>query len=142
MTATGSETAPAVDSCRVRSVLNRIGDKWAIYVVDRLGQGPRRFSELNRGINGITARMLTVTLRGLERDGIITRTVYAAVPPRVDYELTALGETLLDTIGQLVGWADEHIGEIEAARADYDARSGSTGCDDEQPPCGDGRVRG
>ena len=129
MTATGSETEPAADSCRVRSVLNRVGDKWAIYVVDRLGRGPRRFSELNRGIDGITARMLTVTLRGLERDGIINRTVHAAVPPRVDYELTSLGQTLLATIGQLVAWADAHIGEIEAARADYDTRS----C----PPCPD-----
>jgi|SRR5215469_2755032 DNA-binding HxlR family transcriptional regulator len=131
MTATESETAPAVDSCRVRSVLNRVGDKWAIYVVDRLGHGPRRFTELNRGIDGITARMLTVTLRGLERDGIVTRTVHAAVPPRVDYELTPLGETLLDTIGQLVAWADVHIGEIEAARADYDARSCPSACQEE-----------
>jgi DNA-binding HxlR family transcriptional regulator len=130
MTATGNETEPAADSCRVRSVLNRVGDKWAIYVVDRLGRGPRRFGELNRGIDdGITARMLTVTLRGLERDGIVSRTVHAAVPPRVDYELTLLGETLLDTIGQLVAWADAHIEEIEAARADYDTRSG--------PPCPD-----
>jgi DNA-binding HxlR family transcriptional regulator len=109
-------------------VLDRIGDKWAIYVVDRLGDGPRRFSELNRGIDGITGRMLTVTLRGLERDGIVTRTVHAAVPPRVDYELTELGRTLLETIGQLVAWADAHLGEIEAARAGYDARS----C---PPPC-------
>ena len=90
MTATDSETVPeavsglAPATCRVRAVLDRIGDKWAIYVVDRLGQGPRRFSELLRGIDGITARMLTVTLRGLERDGILTRTVHAAVPPRVD----------------------------------------------------------
>ena len=136
MTATESETAPAVDSCRVRSVLNRVGDKWAIYVVDRLGQGPRRFTELNRGIDGITARMLTVTLRGLERDGILTRTVHAAVPPRVDYELTPLGETLLDTIGQLVAWADAHIGEIETARADYDARSEPPACP-EEPGCAD-----
>jgi DNA-binding HxlR family transcriptional regulator len=109
--------------------LGRIGDKWAIFVVDRLGEGPRRFSELHRGIEGITGRMLTVTLRGLERDGIVTRTVHASVPPRVDYELTLLGRTLLETIGQLVSWADEHLGEIEAARADYDARS----C---PPPCG------
>jgi DNA-binding HxlR family transcriptional regulator len=115
-------------SCRARTVLGRIGDKWAIYVVDRLGDGPRRFSELHRGIEGITGRMLTVTLRGLERDGILTRTVHATVPPRVDYELTVLGRTLLDTIGQLVAWADAHIAEIEAARADYDARS----C---PPPC-------
>ena len=96
MTATGGETAPgfASASCRVRAVLDRIGDKWAIYVVDRLGGGPRRFSELLRGIDGITARMLTVTLRGLERDGLLTRTVHAAVPPRVDYALTPLGATL------------------------------------------------
>jgi DNA-binding HxlR family transcriptional regulator len=137
MTASGGETAPSADSCRVRTVLNRIGDKWAIYVVDRLGSGPRRFSELNRGIDGITARMLTVTLRGLERDGIITRTVHAAVPPRVDYELTPLGHALLDPIGQLVAWADEHIDEIEAARADYDRRSRAGALDDEQPAYGD-----
>src|SRR6201988_5508904 len=104
MTAAGSEIAPgfASASCRVRAVLDRIGDKWAIYVVDRLGSGPRRFSELLRGIDGITARMLTVTLRGLERDGILTRTVHAAVPPRVDYALTPLGETLLCPPGQAV----------------------------------------
>jgi DNA-binding HxlR family transcriptional regulator len=132
MTAPGIDTAgsapeAASSACRLRAVLGRIGDKWAIYIVDRLGEGPRRFSELHRGIDGITARMLTVTLRGLERDGIVTRTVHATVPPRVDYELTLLGRTLLATIGQLVAWVDEHIGEIEAARADYDARS----C----PPC-------
>ena len=126
---------PPTSSCRVRTVLERIGDKWAIYVVDRLGEGPRRFSQLHRGIDGITARMLTVTLRGLERDGILTRTVHASVPPRVDYELTPLGMTLLDTIGQLVGWADEHTTEIEAARAGYDARSCPPPCADE--PGGD-----
>ena len=130
MTATGSETEPvfAPASCRVRTILDRIGDKWAIYVVDRLGAGPRRFSELHRGIDGITGRMLTVTLRGLERDGILTRTVHAAVPPRVEYALTPLGATLLDTIGQLVTWADAHIGEVEAAQAAYDARSCPTAC--------------
>lgn len=127
---TGQPSSPS--SCRVRTVLGRIGDKWAIFAVDRLGEGPRRFSELHRGIEGITGRMLTVTLRGLERDGIVTRTVHASVPPRVDYELTALGRTLLDTIGQLVSWADEHLGEIEAARADYDARSCPPSCGDEQ----------
>jgi DNA-binding HxlR family transcriptional regulator len=111
-------------------VLDRIGDKWAIYVVDRLGGGPRRFSQLLRGIDGITARMLTVTLRGLERDGILTRTVHAAVPPRVDYALTPLGETLLSAIGQLVGWADCHLPEIEAAQAAYDGRSAEA-CPDE-----------
>ena len=130
MTATDGETAPGFASaaCRVRSVLDRIGDKWAIYVVDRLGGGPRRFSELLRGIDGITARMLTVTLRGLERDGILTRTVHAAVPPRVDYALTPLGETLLSAIGQLVIWADTHLPEIEAAQASYDGRSEESSC--------------
>jgi DNA-binding HxlR family transcriptional regulator len=131
MTATGDSLESGIPpaSCRVRSVLGRIGDKWAIYVVDRLGCGPRRFSELLRGIDGITARMLTVTLRGLERDGILTRTVHAAVPPRVEYELTPLGATLRVAIGQLVSWADTHIEDIESAQAAYDGRSGKT------PPC-------
>lgn len=131
MAATSGETRASADACRVRAVLDRIGDKWAIYVVDRLGHGPRRFSELHRGIDGITARMLTVTLRGLERDGILTRTVHAAVPPRVDYELTPLGGTLLETIGQLVAWADAHIGEIEESQADYDGRSCPSPCAEE-----------
>lgn len=121
---------PENSACRVRTVLGRIGDKWAIYVVDRLGQGPRRFTELQRSIDGITARMLTVTLRGLERDGVLTRTAHAVIPPRVDYELTPLGESLLDTIGQLVAWADNHLPEIEAAQADYDARSCPSPCDE------------
>ena len=119
-------------SCPARTVLGRIGDKWAIYAVDRLGDGPRRFSELHRGIEGITGRMLTVTLRGLEREGIVTRTVRASVPPRVDYELTAQGRTLLEPIGQLVAWADAHIGDIEAARAEYDERTCPSPCADEQ----------
>jgi DNA-binding HxlR family transcriptional regulator len=109
-------------------VLDRVGDKWAIYVIDRLGGGPRRFSELLRGIDGITARMLTVTLRGLERDGLLTRTVQASVPARVDYALTPLGETLRNAIGQLVTWADVHLPEIEAAQAAYDKRAGDAAC--------------
>jgi DNA-binding HxlR family transcriptional regulator len=112
-------------------VLDRVGDKWSIYVVDRLGGGQLRFSELLRGIDGITARMLTVTLRGLERDGILTRTVHAAVPPRVDYALTPLGETLREAIGQLVRWADSHLPEIEAARDTYDGRSDESSCPEE-----------
>ena len=124
MTTAGDEAVSrfANVACRVRAVLDRIGDKWAIYVVDRLGGGPLRFSELLRAIDGITARMLTVTLRGLERDGVLTRTVHAAVPPRVDYALTPLGETLLSAIGELVIWADTHLPEIEAAQASYDGR--------------------
>jgi DNA-binding HxlR family transcriptional regulator len=147
MTATGigtghSEPVAEPSICGVRTILERIGDKWAIYVVDRLGEGPRRFTELHRGIEGITGRMLTVTLRGLERDGIITRTVHAAVPPRVDYELTPLGQTLLDTIGQLFGWAVEHSAEIEHARADYDARSCPPPCSAEDASLGPLRCYG
>jgi DNA-binding HxlR family transcriptional regulator len=114
--------AGALSPCRAREVLERVGDKWSVYVIDLLGQGTRRFTELHRAIDGITARMLTVTLRGLERDGIVTRTIHPVIPPRVDYALTPMGRTLLDTIGQLVTWADSHLPEIDAARAAYDAR--------------------
>jgi DNA-binding HxlR family transcriptional regulator len=109
-------------ACRAREILQRVGDKWSAYVIDLLGQDTKRFTELHRSIDGITARMLTVTLRGLERDGIVTRTIHPVIPPRVDYALTPLGRTLLDTIGQLVTWADSHVIEIEAARAAYDAK--------------------
>ena len=109
-------------SCRAREVLQRVGDKWSVLVIDLLGQGTLRFSELHRAIDGITSRMLTVTLRGLERDGIVTRTIHPVIPPRVEYALTPMGRTLLDTIGQLVTWADSHLDEIDAARAAYDAR--------------------
>ena len=130
MTGSGDGAAPdsAAPACRVRSILDRIGDKWAIYAVDRLGTGPHRFSELLRGIDGITPRMLTVTLRGLERDGLVTRTAHATVPVRVDYALTPLGATLREAIGQLVTWADTHLREIEAAQVTYDRRSFETPC--------------
>jgi DNA-binding HxlR family transcriptional regulator len=120
-----AETAPAageVSPCRAREVLQRVGDKWSMYVIDLLGQGTRRFSELHRAVDGITARMLTVTLRGLERDGIVTRTIHPVIPPRVDYALTPMGLTLLDAIGALVNWADSHLPEISAAQASYDLR--------------------
>jgi DNA-binding HxlR family transcriptional regulator len=109
-------------ACRAREVLQRVGDKWSVQVIDLLGEHTMRFSELHRSIDGITSRMLTVTLRGLERDGIVARTIHPVIPPRVDYELTAMGRTLLDTIGQLVSWTDTHLPEIDAARAAYDAR--------------------
>ena len=109
-------------TCRAREVLQRVGDKWSVLAIDLLGQGTMRFTELHRAIDGITARMLTVTLRGLERDGIVTRTIHPVIPPRVEYALTPMGRTLLDTIGQLVTWTDSHLPEIEAARAAYDAR--------------------
>jgi DNA-binding HxlR family transcriptional regulator len=121
--ATGDTPTGAPLACQHRTILDRIGDKWAIYVVARLGPGPMRFSELQRGIDGIAARMLTVTLRGLERDGIVTRTVHPVIPPRVDYELTPLGRTLLDTISQLITWAATHSDEVADARAVYDART-------------------
>ena len=114
--------ADGPSSCRAREVLARVGDKWSVYVIDLLGQDTKRFTELHRSIDGITARMLTVTLRGLERDGIVTRTIHPVIPPRVEYTLTPMGQTLLTTIGQLVAWADGHVYEIEAARAAYDAR--------------------
>ncbi|HET9975044.1 MAG TPA: helix-turn-helix domain-containing protein [Streptosporangiaceae bacterium] len=126
--AAGAGTAAATaagahpTTCRAREVLQRVGDKWSVLVIDLLGQGTMRFTELHRAIDGITARMLTVTLRGLERDGIVTRTIHPVIPPRVEYALTPMGRTLLDTIGQLVSWTDSHLPEIEAARAAYDAR--------------------
>jgi DNA-binding HxlR family transcriptional regulator len=116
------QVAADTDTCRARDVLDRIGDKWSVYVIGLLGDGPRRFTDLLRTIDGISQRMLTVTLRGLERDGIVTRTVYPVVPPRVDYALTPSGHTLLMTVRQLIAWADEHTGDIDAARARYDAR--------------------
>ena len=115
---------PSHDRClAAREVLNRVGDKWSVYVVALLGQGPRRFSELRRTIEGISQRMLTLTLRGLERDGLVTRTVYATIPPRVDYALTPLGQTLLVPVQALAMWADEHRGEIQQARGRFDRKS-------------------
>jgi len=114
----------APDACPVRDVLDRVGDKWSVYVIHLLGQGTQRFSELRRSIDGISQRMLTVTLRGLERDGLVTRTVYPEVPPRVEYALTPLGETLLSTVCELMTWAEAHRPDIDEARARYDEREG------------------
>jgi len=116
------------DTCpAVREVLNRVGDKWSVFVVMLLSEGPRRFNELRRTIEGISQRMLTLTLRGLERDGLVTRTVYATIPPRVDYALTPLGRTLIEPVVALARWAEKHRFEIQDARArfdDKDARAG------------------
>jgi DNA-binding HxlR family transcriptional regulator len=122
MGAAAVTTGAGPTTCRAREVLQRVGDKWSVLAIDLLGQGTMRFTELHRAIDGITARMLTVTLRGLERDGIVTRTIHPVIPPRVEYALTPMGRTLLNTIGQLVSWTDSHLPEIEAARAAYDAR--------------------
>ena len=109
-------------ACRANEVLGRVGDKWSLQVIHSLGGGTRRFTDLKRAIDGISQRMLTVTLRGLERDGIVTRTMYPVMPPRVDYALTPMGRTLLEAACNLVGWAHAHLEEIDTARAEYDAR--------------------
>lgn len=108
--------------CEVRQILDRVADKWSLLVIVLLADRTRRFTELRREIDGISQRMLTLTLRQLERDGLVRRTVHPVVPPRVDYELTPLGCTLLKTIQSLVAWTAEHLDEIHKARAAYDAR--------------------
>jgi DNA-binding HxlR family transcriptional regulator len=120
---TGPDTVHLAGDCRaVSGVLARIGDKWSVLIVMLLGGGPRRFSEIKRAVGGISQRMLTLTLRGLERDGLVTRTVFATVPPRVDYELTDLGRSLKAPVEALGLWARTHQDEIEAARRRFDAR--------------------
>lgn len=104
----------------IRDVLDRIGDKWSLLVIGTLGQERRRFTELQRHIPGISQRMLTLTLRQLERDGLVTRTVHAEVPPRVEYELTALGGTLIALAMELADWAITNHPHIETSRAAYD----------------------
>jgi DNA-binding HxlR family transcriptional regulator len=107
--------------CRaVGDVLARVGDKWSVLVVTRLGEGPLRFNELRRSIGGISQRMLTLTLRGLERDGLITRTVFPIIPPRVDYALTPLGRDLLNPVSALGSWAIRNQSKIAQARARFD----------------------
>ncbi|MER6529801.1 helix-turn-helix domain-containing protein [Streptomyces sp. NPDC001508] len=110
-------------TCRVRDVLDRIGSKWSLTVINELGPGTRRFTEIKNAVPGISQRMLTETLRALERDGLVSRTVHPVVPPRVDYALTPLGRTLLDTVRTLLDWALHHIDDIDAARDAYDART-------------------
>ncbi len=108
--------------CRAVEVLERVGDKWSMSVIYRLGGGSVRFNDLRRGIEGISQRMLTVTLRGLERDGLVSRTAHPVIALRVDYALTPMGRTLLETVCSLMQWAGEHRADIDAARAAYDAR--------------------
>ena len=107
----------------MREILNRVGDKWSALVIGNLGAGPKRFGELRRGIEGISQRMLTLTLRGLERDGLLTRTVTPSIPPRVDYELTELGRTLLIPVMSLMEWARAHRDEMQSARERFDAEA-------------------
>ena len=107
----------------VAEVLSRIGDKWTVYVVRLLSDGSMRFNEIKRAIPAISQRMLTLTLRGLERDGLVTRTIYPTIPPRVDYALTPLGQTLLVPVQVLAAWAQEHRPEIQRARNEFDQHS-------------------
>lgn len=109
-----------VDCRPISEILSRVGDKWSVLVIAMLGDGSLRFGELKRLIGGISQKMLTSTLRGLERDGFVTRTVHPTIPPRVDYELTALGRDLLVPVKALTTWARQNQGRVEAARARFD----------------------
>ena len=119
----GPTLVESTQTCAIRDLLDRLADKWSLLVVELLGDGTRRFSELKREIDGISQRMLTRTLRQLERDGLVEREVHPVVPPRVDYSLTPLGSTLLDAVQPLVAWTRTHRDEIAAARDTYDART-------------------
>jgi DNA-binding HxlR family transcriptional regulator len=112
--------------CPTRQILDRIGDKWTALVIGLLENGPLRFSELQRRIVGISQKMLTQTLRNLERDGLVIRTLYPEVPPRVEYHLTPLGSTLSAHIASIRHWAETHIAEVTAAQMSYDAHRGVT----------------
>ncbi|HEY9345008.1 MAG TPA: helix-turn-helix domain-containing protein, partial [Inquilinus sp.] len=109
MEPSNSDVGEGHEQCRaISDVLARVGDKWTVMVVGLLSDGPMRFNELRRTIGGISQRMLTLTLRGLERDGLVTRTVFPTIPPRVDYALTDRGQTLIEPLKALFAWATEH----------------------------------
>ncbi len=115
------------DCQSVSEILARIGDKWTLLIVSRLGGGPKRFSELQRSIDGISQKMLTTTLRNIERDGFCTRTVYPTIPPRVEYELTKLGRELLVPVKALAEWAISNRERLGAARREFDQRNAGVG---------------
>jgi DNA-binding HxlR family transcriptional regulator len=122
-----TDTSKSANCLAMSDVLNRIGDKWSVMVVGMLGRhGTLRFNELKRLINGVSQRMLTLTLRNLERDGLVSRTIYPEVPPRVEYNLTEMGKTLQEPIDELWNWSAEHHMAILDARAIYDARENIT----------------
>ncbi len=125
---TESQAAPAGSpvpgNCQgVSEVLARVGDKWSVLIVMVLGDGPRRFNEIKRAVGGVSQRMLTLTLRGLERDGLVTRTMYPTIPPRVDYALTDLGRSLWTHVEALGMWAHQNQASIQGARTAFDARA-------------------
>jgi DNA-binding HxlR family transcriptional regulator len=112
--------------CPSRLILDRIADKWTTLIIGILAQSQqRRFNELRKMIGGISQKMLTQTLRDLERDGLVTRTIYAEIPPRVEYQLTALGRTLCGPLGSLSQWAHDHMDEVKVAQAQFDTRGRS-----------------
>jgi DNA-binding HxlR family transcriptional regulator len=126
----GTKTIPGnlhePGDCRaISEVLSRVGDKWTVLVVETLGSGPKRFNELRRALGSISQRMLTLTLRALERDGLVKRTVFPTVPPRVEYELTALGCSLLVPVNELSAWARANRVAMDAARRTFDAGEGT-----------------
>ena len=115
---------PASEDCRaLSSILARVGDKWTVLIVVLLGDGPKRFNEIKRMVGGISQRMLTLTLRGLERDGLVTRTIFLTIPPRVDYELTRMGCSLRAAVEPLGIWAQTHVPDIHKAREKFDKRT-------------------
>jgi len=117
------ETERTATNCRAREMLVRVADKWSMYVIHVLAhEGPLRFSDLRRRVDGVSQRMLTVTLRGLERDGLVSRTMYPEMPPRVEYALTPLGATLREIVRALIDWSGAHLAEVDAARARYDSQ--------------------
>ena len=122
----GTETRRAptrveqTQTCEIRDLLDRLADKWSLLVVELLGEGTRRFTELRREIDGVSQRMLTLTLRNLERDGLVIRTVYPEIPPRVEYQLTELGRTLTNPLDELWNWAAQHMHSVNEARTNYD----------------------
>ena len=120
--------------CRaVNSILARVGDKWSILIIVLLGDGPKRFNEIRRTVSGISQRMLTLTLRGLVRDGLVTRTVVPTTPPRVDYELTKLGSTLWEAVEPVCSWARGHVNEILSSREQFNEKAENKPVWDELP---------
>ena len=117
---TTAEWNPFNRNCPSRQVLDRIGDRWSVLILVALSHGPMRYTELSRRIDGVSQKMLTQTLRGLERDGLVTRTVHAAVPPKVEYELTESGRTLTGPLAALDAWARTHIEDVVRSRLAYD----------------------
>jgi DNA-binding HxlR family transcriptional regulator len=107
-------------NCPTRRILDRIGDRWTVLIIGALGEGELRFSELRRRIEGISQKMLTQTLRGLERDGLVVRTVFPEVPVRVEYALTESGRTLLEPLAALQEWAVEHLDDVSTSQTAYD----------------------